>query len=588
MSATEFGAIPDRWDDDPSAQLHSLREAVIQQRDFPTAEASAFMTAALEALGRIRGEASPRDHVLCLIDIARYFYLNEQAERAVQASASAVAAASASGRRDLEARARMAHGTALRDANALFDSMNELSQALELFRAEGDAVWEAKALNNLGNWYVHVGLHDEAQEVFERIAGYFLTVGDRVSAWMALDNAAVSALRLGDIRRGIAFSDKASETWSGEAKTAQELLWVVQGMQTYCELLLEAGRFDEAARCARTARVVARRSKSARAEAMAAMACAIADLATGRGGDEAIDEAIERARQGSSNELGAALETAIRAYERSERLDKALGLQRELLALSAEQKFDSMRRALGRVSPDESQGLAKMAQLGTAVDRKVSDLINTAVTQALRAGHDEFRVFRVSRLAELFTRAEGWQVEQVRSIALAAKLIDIGVMIVPDELLRRAHRLSDEERRVVGEHARFGADVLVSTRLSMLEPCIPVVRLHHERWDGMGPIRLSEAQIPLEARVVSLCDVLDALTHDRPWRPSFSLPSALRLMREEFGSHFDPDLGRRFAAWVQQEYWKVDDFETHLAAEASENSYVRMRERIRRLIPTGP
>jgi putative two-component system response regulator len=587
MTATALAAIPVRWSEDPTAELRSLRTAVIRQRDFPTSEAGAFMAAALEALERLHSDAASPDRVLCLIDIARYYYLNEQAERAVQSSAAAVAVACSSGRRDLEARARMAHGTALRDSNALFESLNELSHAIELFRAEGDAVWEAKALNNLGNWYIHVGLYAEAQDIFERIAGDFLTVGDRVSAWMALDNAAVSALKVGDIHRGIALADKATETWTGEAQTTQELLWVVQGMQTYCELLLEAGRLDEAAGCARTARVVAMRSRSARAEAIAEMTCAIADFADSRAGSETIDQAVERARQGSPNELGAALETAIRAYERAEQLDRALRLQRELLALSAEQKFESMRRALGRPSPDEAQGLAKMAQLGTAVDRKVSDLINTAITQALRSAHDESRIFRVSRLVELFTRSEGWPPEQSGSIALAAKLIDIGVMVVPDELLRKPRSLSDDERTVVTEHAKFGADVLASARLSLLEPCIPVVRFHHERWDGSGASRLRGEQIPLEARIVSLCDAFDALTHERPWRPAFSLPGALRVIDADVGARFDPDLSRRFAAWVKSEFWTVDDFETHLAAEASENAYVRMRERVRRLVPTG-
>jgi hypothetical protein len=60
------------------------------------------------------------------------------------------------------------------------------------------------------------------------------------------------------------------------------------------------------------------------------------------------------------------------------------------------------------------------------------------------------------------------------------------------------------------------------------------------------------------------------------------------MIGQNAGSQFDPGLSERFIAWVQQEFWKVDDFELHLAAEASENSYVRMREGIRRLIPTRP
>ena len=143
-----------------------------------------------------------------------------------------------------------------------------------------------RSLTILATGYVHVGLCAEAQEIFERIAEYFLTVDDRVSAWMALDNAAISALKVGDIQRGIALADKASETWFGEAQTTHELLWVVQGMQTYCELLLEAGRIEEAVACAHTTRVVATLSNSARAESLAAMACAIAEFAASSAGSE--------------------------------------------------------------------------------------------------------------------------------------------------------------------------------------------------------------------------------------------------------------------------------------------------------------
>jgi HD-GYP domain-containing protein (c-di-GMP phosphodiesterase class II) len=568
-------------------QLRALEAEVARQRDFPTSETHAFMAAACSAIEALPATYFAPERVHALIDIARFFYLAGQADQAARAGAAAVTAAAAGPDRRLEARARLVHGTSLREADDFFASMSELASALEMARAEGDAEWEAKILNNLGNWYTGVGLYAEALAIFERIAEFFEASNDRVSLWMALDNAALACLRLGDTRRGIELADKAAEVWSGEALTALERLWVVQGMLTYCQLLVQADRTDEAAACAHTARTVANASGSSHAEALSAIAEAITAFASGSRQSDAIERIIDRARTDSPMALDIALDAAIRVFERAGQLDRALTFQRELIAIKKEKKFDTVRRTLGRPSPEEADSAAKLAHLGTAVDRKVTDLINTAITQALRAGHDQARVFRVSRLAELFTASEAWRPERVQSIALAGKLIDIGMMVIPDELLTKPRPLSEGERRVIAEHAMFGAEVLTAARLALLEPCVPAVRFHHERWDGTGPWALVGDGIPVEARVVALCDCFDALTHERPWRSAFSLPTALHMIGQNAGSQFDPGLSDRFIAWVQQEFWKVDDFELHLAAEASENSYVRMRERIRRLIPTG-
>jgi response regulator RpfG family c-di-GMP phosphodiesterase len=295
-----------------------------------------------------------------------------------------------------------------------------------------------------------------------------------------------------------------------------------------------------------------------------------------------VDRVIKRARDHSPNQYWSALDSAIRAFERAGQPDEALKLQRELLTFNKAQKFEQVRRMLGRPSREETQGTVKLVHLGTAVDRKVTDLINAAITQALRSGHNHARIFRVSRLSELFAISEGWPVEQVRALELAAKLIDIGVMVIPDGLLRKPRALSEGERKIVEEHARFGADVLERSRLSLLQPCVPIVRSHHERWDGTGPLGSRGDGVPLAARVVALCDSFDALTHDRPWRRGFSVSTALCMIEERAGSQFDPALSKRFVAWLKDEFWRVDDLEAHLAAEASENAYVRLREHIQR------
>ena len=586
--ADPFPAIPGHWDNDPTAQLRVLREEVARQLDFPSAQTSVFMAAARSALERLPADFFPTERAMALIDISRFYYLGVQSELATEAAQEAVRAAVVGGHRVLESRARARHAISLRETYDFFSSIGELTRALEIAREEGDSEWEAKVLNSLGNSYSDAGLQLEALSIFEQIASFFEKNGDRVSAWMALDNAALAALRLGDIQRGTALAEKAKAVWPGEARTANEKLWVVQGALTKCQLLLEAERVEEAVACAHSAHAVSASSGLAQAETLAAIAEAITTFSAGSAGIDAIDRVIARARAESPSQYWSALDAAIRILERAGQFDRALALQRDLIALNKEQKFEAVRRAMGRPSPEEADGAAKLVQLGTAVDRKVTDLVNTAITQALRAGHDHARIFRVSRLAELFTASVGSSPARLQSIALAAKLIDIGMMVIPDDLLNKPRRLSDSERRIVEEHAKFGAEVLVRARLAMLEPCIPVVKFHHERWDGTGAWALKDNGIPVDARVVALCDSFDALTHERPWRSAFSVPTALRMIGENAGSQFDPSLSERFIAWVQNEFWKVDDFEAHLAAEASENGYVKMRDRIQRLIRTAP
>jgi HD-GYP domain-containing protein (c-di-GMP phosphodiesterase class II) len=91
---------------------------------------------------------------------------------------------------------------------------------------------------------------------------------------------------------------------------------------------------------------------------------------------------------------------------------------------------------------------------------------------------------------------------------------------------------------------------------------------------------LAGESIPVEARIAALADTLDALTHARPWRAAKSLPAALRMISEQAGAQFDPALAERYVDFLRQEYWRHDEWEAHLAADAQDNAYIRTRERL--------
>jgi HD-GYP domain-containing protein (c-di-GMP phosphodiesterase class II) len=126
--------------------------------------------------------------------------------------------------------------------------------------------------------------------------------------------------------------------------------------------------------------------------------------------------------------------------------------------------------------------------------------------------------------------------EHVRRGAL---LHDIGKMGVPDSILLKPGKLTEEEWRIMKMHPVFAHDMLSS--IPFLEPAIDIPYCHHEKWDGSGyPRGLKGEDIPIAARIFAIIDVWDALRSERPYRPAWSDEEALEEIRRGKGSHFDP------------------------------------------------
>ncbi|HEV2871717.1 MAG TPA: HD-GYP domain-containing protein [Actinomycetota bacterium] len=127
----------------------------------------------------------------------------------------------------------------------------------------------------------------------------------------------------------------------------------------------------------------------------------------------------------------------------------------------------------------------------------------------------------------------------LRALAEGAYLHDVGKVGIPDHVLNKPGALSDEERAWIQEHPIVGADIV--GRAPSLRDALTVIRQHHERYDGRGyPDGLGGEEISLNARVVAVADVWDALTSDRAYRPAWPPDRALALLEAERGAHFDP------------------------------------------------
>ncbi len=150
-------------------------------------------------------------------------------------------------------------------------------------------------------------------------------------------------------------------------------------------------------------------------------------------------------------------------------------------------------------------------------------------------------LWRVSRYAWLLAQAVELPEVDVARISLGGFLHDLGKIGVPDAILRKPDQLTEEEYAVIKTHPDIGLRMLAGHPLATL--VTEAVSQHHERPDGRGyPYGLSGEQIPLDARIVGICDAFDAMTSHRPYRAGMPEQKALSILKAEAGHQFDTDL----------------------------------------------
>lgn len=152
-------------------------------------------------------------------------------------------------------------------------------------------------------------------------------------------------------------------------------------------------------------------------------------------------------------------------------------------------------------------------------------------------------VKRMSHYAKIIALAAGFSPEWAEELLHAAPMHDIGKIGTPDAILLKPGKLTDAEMVIMRQHAVIGAEILGDCDSTLMQMASSVARYHHEKWDGSGyPFGLAGTEIPIEARIVALADVFDALTSVRPYKKAWSVEEALAFIKEQSGKHFDPAL----------------------------------------------
>jgi putative nucleotidyltransferase with HDIG domain len=158
----------------------------------------------------------------------------------------------------------------------------------------------------------------------------------------------------------------------------------------------------------------------------------------------------------------------------------------------------------------------------------------------------------VARLAEITARELGLPEPTVEQVRLAGLLHDVGNIAVSDMLLSKPGPLTRDEWNEVRRHSEIGARILANARLGMIGQW---VLAHHERVDGSGfPSGLSSTAIPLEARILSVADAFEAMTSERAHRPAFTREDAMRELRRNAGTQFDPGVVEVFIRALSKQH----------------------------------
>lgn len=169
----------------------------------------------------------------------------------------------------------------------------------------------------------------------------------------------------------------------------------------------------------------------------------------------------------------------------------------------------------------------------------------------LRDRETEGHTQRVTEMTIELARQFGFSEEELVHIRRGALLHDIGKMGVPDRILLKEGKLTEEEWQVMRKHPGFAHEMLLPIHYLRLALDIPYC--HHEKWDGSGyPRGLKGEEIPLTARIFGVVDVWDALTSDRPYRPAWTRQQALAYIRASAGSHFDPQVVEAFVQLLER------------------------------------
>lgn len=197
--------------------------------------------------------------------------------------------------------------------------------------------------------------------------------------------------------------------------------------------------------------------------------------------------------------------------------------------------------SLAAVSVRNSQMRDELARV------HLDTILRLATAAEFRDSETSEHIRRVSLYCETIARALGAPADWSRMMMFASPMHDVGKLGVPDSVLRKPGKLTQDERAVMETHTTIGGRILSGSDDALIQMAERIALTHHEKWDGTGyPNKIAGAEIPLEGRVTAVADVFDALTSKRVYKPAFDMDWSFKEVADSAGRHFDPEVVAAF------------------------------------------
>ncbi len=423
------------------------------------------------------------------------------------------------------------------------DAEAACEEAIEIAQGEGLGLLYADIYNNLGTVKNVRGDWKGALECYIRAQAVYDKEGEIRKSAYALNNIGITLLEQDR-------SDNAREYFLSALKTAaavkDESLCLILNINL-TDLWTRTGDYAEAEKYNRSALTYLetnnlRNSQLAEARKQAGkIACSRGNHAAALGH---FDEALKISRN-----LGLQYIEAEIMFERGNLYLMTEAHMEALASLESAYRLYNQFKAAGRLKKTEGL-IGSVEELYLKVFEAMADKVDRK--DPYTKGHSD----RVANLSLCLAQNLGLPDPVIKTIVAGALLHDLGKLDIPDEILNKKGRLTKEEFDEVKNHPDYGVRLLAGINLPW--EVIPLIRHHHEHYDGTGyPSGLSGELIPTGARVVCVADVFDALTSERPYRDAFSAEKAIQVMCEEMAGTFDPAILDNFIALIKS--GRVDD-----------------------------
>ncbi|NOX35152.1 MAG: HD-GYP domain-containing protein [Deltaproteobacteria bacterium] len=168
--------------------------------------------------------------------------------------------------------------------------------------------------------------------------------------------------------------------------------------------------------------------------------------------------------------------------------------------------------------------------------------------------------YRVTILSVKLAEKIGLSRSQIRSLIKGAFLHDVGKIGISDTILLKPGKLTHAEFEIMKQHVVLGVEIVQD--IDWLKDAVEVIQYHHEKMDGSGYVSgIKDKDIPINAKLFAIADVFDALTSERPYKKAFSFKTSIKIMKEDSGSHFDPELLKNFEQIAETLYTEISNLE---------------------------